>query len=120
MTWMSMADLPVISRRELTDDDRGCIEDVLDAAAAWAAGAMPFYDAASIGGIQTPAYTRMLAVMTTPKDDPRWRNLMDLLEVLIRSQGYRICRQGVFTSYDIRESNEHVARANVGRFGHAA
>ena len=108
MTWVSPADAPAL---ELTPEERADVNDVLDAAAAWAAGDLPFYEAARIGRLGSPAHTRYIAIRATPKEDPRWRDLMALFDVLIESQGYVITRQGVFTKYDIRESNEQVERA---------
>lgn len=115
MTWQSMADLAVINRREVTPDERQHIEDVLDAATEVAAGRLPFYEAARIGGIQSPAYTRMLATVTTPKSDPRWHDLMALLDVLITSQGYKICRHGIFTETEVRIHDAGWQYANLDR-----
>ena len=99
MTWTTTARPDVLSRRELTPDERECVEDVLDAAAAWAAGELPYWEAANIGALdwqrrRSPAYTRHIAYMCTPKADPRWRNLYDLISELIRQSGWLLTRQG--------------------------
>lgn len=92
----------------LTFEDRVAIEDVLGAAAAWAAGELPFYEAARVGtlrdwrGVPLPSWSRHVAIRVTPSTDPRRRNLMGLIDVLIAAQGFQITRQGIYSPDQIR------------------
>jgi hypothetical protein len=92
----------------LSFEDRVEIEDVLDAAAAWKRGEIPWTAAAGLGrmldwrGQPNEAYTRYVAYRVTPRSDPRLADLDELIEVIIRAQGFVITRQGVFTPTEIR------------------
>lgn len=126
MTWKHMdATAPSTDRDPLTPEEADSVNDVLDAAAAWAAGQLPFYEAAAIGTIEdshgtpSPAYSRYVATIRTLNDDPRRKNLMDLLDVLIESQGYVTTRQGVYTKWEIRENDAGWQYANLNERGAA-
>lgn len=116
---------PSSNRDPLTPEQQASVDDVLDAAAAWAAGHLPFYEAAAIGTIEdangtpSPAYTRYVATIRTLSDDPRRKNLMDLLDVLIEAQGYVMTRQGVYTKFEIRDNEAGWQYANLNERGAA-
>lgn len=93
-----------MSERILTPDEQDAVSDVLDAAAEWRAGRLPWTVAADIGTYHGPARTRFLAITTTPKTDKRWHDLMALLNVLTDAAGYVRTRQGV---YSRRELGDH-------------
>lgn len=100
MSWTSTR-RDIISKRELTPEERECVEDVLDAAASWAAGELPYYEAANIGALEwggkrSAGYTRNIALKCTAKTDPRWRNLYDLITELIGRSGWVVSNQGCF------------------------
>ena len=108
----------------LTADDALAVEDVLDAAASWQRGEIPFPVAASIGalvdwrGQPSPSYSRYVALHLAGLDDPRRAALRALLDVLVRAEGYVVTRQGVFSSWEIRQSDAEVATAHVGPFNY--
>jgi hypothetical protein len=91
---------------DLTAEDAATIEDILDAAAAWADGALPWYEAAKIGAMtyqtatgktaESSGYGRYRALRFTPADDPRRAALVRLVDDLVRRQGCEVTRQGVF------------------------
>lgn len=100
MSWTSTR-RDLISNRELTPDERACVEDVLDAAAAWATGDLPYYEAANIGALEwrgkrSPGYTRNIALKCTPKTDGRWHALYALITDLIGRSGYLVTGHGCF------------------------
>lgn len=117
--FFNLATASPTDRDPLTPEQQDSVNDVLDAAAAWAAGQLPFYEVAAIGTIEdahgtpSPAYSRYVATIRTTKDDPRRQNLMDLLDVLIRSQGFTVTRQGVFTKWEVRENEAGWMHANL-------
>ena len=106
---------------ELDFEDRVMVEDVLDAAAAWQAGELPWTEAANIGGmldwrgVVSQAYTRHVAYRVTPRTDPRHAALDALMAVIIRAQGYRVTRQGTFEPSEIRANDAGWQYANLDR-----
>lgn len=121
MTWLQPTERRDTGRADLTPDELDTINDVLDAAQAFADGALPFYEAAAIGtladwrGVVSPAYTRYVAMTRTPKNDPRKGALLRLLDALVSAEGYVITRQGVYQRWEIRESDEQVAQVMAER-----
>jgi len=119
MSWKHMDDRRETDRRDLTPEEQATIEDVLDAAQAFADGDVPFYEAASIGtltdwkGIVSPSYTRYVALVRTPKNDPRTKALRQLLDTLVEAEGWVVTRQGVFGRWEIHENNEGWKFANL-------
>lgn len=116
--------LPPLAER-ITEEDMAAIEDVLDAAASWKRGEMPWQAAAAIGalrdwqGAELPSYSRHVAMRVTPATDPRRADLMDLIDVLVRSQGYTVTRAGVFTKFEIRDNDAGWQYANLNERGAA-
>lgn len=117
MTWTTMAD--ALPERVLSEDDTTHVERALDAAAKWAAGEMPFNLAATAGmatapsGYASPAWTRHLAVRTTPTTDPRRADLLRLIDAALAMRGKVLTDFGLFTANEIRDSDQQVAAANV-------
>ena len=111
---------PPLAER-LTFEDQAAIEDVLDAAAAWQAGDMPWTQAASIGalldwrGEQSQSYSRYVALRVTPRTDPRWDALLALVNVIVQAMGYVATTQGLFTRAEIRENEAGWQYANLER-----
>lgn len=113
--------------RVLTPEDRAVIEDILDMAAEWAAGRMRWQAVASAGtldwnGAPSVAYARFVALRVTPRTiydedgniiggDHRWANLQALIDVLVRAEGFTVTRQGVYSSWELREHADAVERA---------
>ena len=106
MTWEAVATKAgAMSNRVLTPDEVDEVEYVLDAAAKWAAGRLPWQQAANVGTWHdSAARTRFLAITTTPNSDVRWHDLKRLLDVLVDASGYVRTKQGVYSS---RELGEH-------------
>ena len=97
--------LPGADHRPLTPEERDSIEDVLDAAQAWAEGSIPWYRAAKYGGVAyrghtSNAYSRFLAMVNASRTDPRRPHLLALIDEITRRSGYRITEQGVFSAAD--------------------
>jgi len=97
--------LPDGDHRPLTTEERDSIEDVLDAAQAWADGSIPWYQAAKYGGVAyrghtSSAYSRFLAMVNASRTDPRRPHLLALIDEITRRSGYRITEQGVFSAAD--------------------
>lgn len=121
MKWKHADDIHSTDRADLTPEEQASVDDVLDAAAAFATGMLPFYEAAAIGtltdwrGNVSPAYTRYVAATRTPKNDPRRADLDTLLDRLIVAEGYVVCPQGTFTRWEIRENEAGWANANFER-----
>ncbi len=97
--------LPEDGHRPLTSEERDSIEDVLDAAQAWAAGSIPWYQAAKYGGVAyrghtSSAYSRFLAMVNASRTDRRRPHLLALIDEITRRSGYRITEQGVFSAFD--------------------
>ena len=97
--------LPDGDHRPLTTEERDSIEDVLDAAQAWAEGTIPWYQAAKYGGVAyrghtSSAYSRFLAMVNASRTDKRRPHLLALIDEITRRSGYRITGQGVFSAAD--------------------
>lgn len=98
--------LPPLER--LTAADRRDIEDILQAAVAWAGG-MPIEEFAKVGWIIAPRsgresapYSRYLAMWdATKRHDPRLPVLRQAIDELIRFQGFVVTTHGVFAPGDI-------------------
>lgn len=108
-------------RRPLTPDDRANVEDVLDAAAAWRAGELPWTVAAAVaptayGATMSAGYTRFLAIRTTPLSDPRRPALMALITYLIDMTGVVRTTSGMFTPAELGQSDAavHTHRRRTG------
>ena len=105
----------------LTFEDRVAIEDVLDAAAAWQRGEMPWHVAAAVGtlrdwrGEPLPSYSRHVAYRVTPRADARWQALDALIDVIIRAQGFMVTAHGLFTASEIRVHDAGWQHANLER-----
>lgn len=92
--------------RELTDDEKWARDDILNAARDWADGKMPIYIFAEVGKlpaydsrnrrVDSAGYGRCLALMTTPKDDPRWDALNRAIGALVDLQDIVRTKQGIF------------------------
>lgn len=93
---------------------RDNIEDVLDAAAEWANGALPLPEFARIGTITywrhgvempSPGYTRWLAVVTAAANDPRRGHLLNAIEALLRARpDLRVDESGIWSRWDLLEA----------------
>lgn len=90
--------------KPLPFDQQMEVEDVLDAAAEWQAGRLPTTEAAKIGGISTPGYTRFKAITTTPVTDPRWSALHALVSHLDDLSGGKMTRQGRFNRFEFDQA----------------
>lgn len=118
MTWTSLSDTgAAMSTRELSLDDQDMIVDTLDAAVEWQEGRMAWHDAARIGAIEfngspSAAYSRFLALTSTPKADPRWQALRALVDRLIRASGFVLTVQG---TYSPQELGQHQAAVHVAQ-----
>lgn len=122
MTWTHVAEAGragAMSDRVLTPDEQDAVADVLDAAAEWRAGRLPWQEAASIGTYHNPSRTRFLAITTTPKTDPRWHDLMALIDVLIDAEGFVRCTQGIYSPRELGEMDIPVHIAPWKREGAA-
>lgn len=81
---------------DLTDTDRGEVEDILDAAAAWKAGSLPIHEFARLGQIVSPAnqrsagYSRYVAFRTTPRSDFRYGALVAAIAAVKERQDVRL------------------------------
>lgn len=94
--------------RALSDDDKADISDVLDAAQSWSEGAMPIEEFARIGfmdsittGRVSSGYTRFVALVSTPKSDPRRAALLKAIDAVIVFEGYVFTTSGVWTPEEI-------------------
>lgn len=122
MTFTSVADHLTRPAREIPEPYREAVEDVLDAAAEWARGDLPWTVAAGIGAVdlETPAgpirrgspYTRALAIHLTDRSDPRWRVLHEFCTHIVTMTGYTITSFGVFDAYEL---HQHDASARYVR-----
>lgn len=113
-------------RRKPTTDELAAIEDVLDAADAYAQGEMPWQVAANIGSVDaidwrtgevypSTAYARFLAVSTTHPVDPRRRSVTALCDRLVRESGYVVTTHGVFHPQELYERDVTVRSAGERR-----
>ena len=94
----------------LSDSDKIEVDDVLEAAAAWAAGQLPIHEFAKVGTIPSPytgnpsgSYTRYVAMLSTPVTDARRHDLRRALDALLTFQGFIVTSQGVFAPADIAD-----------------
>lgn len=122
MKWKHTDEIPRdTDRPDLTPEEQASVDDVLDAAVAFATGMLPFPEAASIGtltdwqGNESPAYSRYVAMTRTPKNDPSRSDLMALIEQLVRAEGYVVTRQGVYQPWEIRENEAGWQHANFDK-----
>lgn len=99
MTWAKASDAGPMSPRVLTPEESAEVNDVLDAAHAFANGEMPWHAAASIGD----GRLRGLATVTTDRHDPRWTSLMRLLDVLIDASGHVRTNHGIYSNRQLGE-----------------
>lgn len=105
-------------KNDITPDHQACVDDVLDAAADWYDGRMPWNVAASVGEIErrtmtgtwhrSPGYTRAVALRHTSTDDPRWRALSDLCTEIVRKTGFVITAFGVFDTDELHQHDDAV------------
>jgi hypothetical protein len=103
--------LPENGKRALTPDEQLDVNDVLDAAQDWQAGKLPWEAAANVGtilceGRPSSGYSRFIALLLTPKTDPRRRGLEALGRHLDTQQGLRVTPRGTFSQRDINELHE--------------
>jgi ABC-type nitrate/sulfonate/bicarbonate transport system substrate-binding protein len=99
MTWTHAGDTDSLTSCTLSPEDAAIVDDLLDAAQAWADGLLPWYEAAKVGeltyrGVVMPGYTRYIAYTRTPDIDPRREALGRLIERLIAASGWTTGRQG--------------------------
>lgn len=92
----------------MTDADRLEVDDVLEAATAWARRELPIHEFAKVGTIPSPAtgrtssgYTRYVAMLATPITDPRRMDLRRAIDALLRFQGIEVTTHGVFDRDEI-------------------
>lgn len=95
--------LPGQGTRELTAEERACVEDILDAAAEWGRGRMSLGAFARTGWMANGdgggcGYGRFVAVRVTPADDPRRVALLREIDEMVRLEGWVITRQGLFSA----------------------
>lgn len=118
--------LPEQARRDLTAEDHASIADVLDAAADWRAGKLPWWEAAAVGVIPydagtgarpSPGFTRTVALLRTDRGDPRRAALRALLDELVRQSGAVVTTHGVFTRQEIGAANAPVVARAPGQQG---
>lgn len=100
--------MPEQGRRALTPEESAEINDVLDAAAEWAAGRLPWQTAAQVGtilsdGRPSAGYSRFLARFTCSPSDPRRRHLIALQDYLDAAQGLQITDKGTLTQRDLND-----------------
>ncbi len=114
--------MPGDGRRPLTPEEQDDVNDILDAAEAWAAGALPWYEAAKLGtiayrGHSSNRYARFIAVWQCDKADRRRAHLLALIDEINRRSGYHITEQGMFTSHDDHQHDGAIRwmRANPTR-----
>lgn len=113
VSWF-LEQLPGGGQRPLNADEALAVEDALDAAAEWAAGRLPWQEAARQGAmgyrhwqgrmIESTGYGRFVALLVTPHDDPRWQPLARLCDLLSRQQGYVMTTQGTFSREELGEA----------------
>ncbi len=104
--------MPDNGRRALTPDEQADIADVLDAAAAWDAGDLDLNAAAHIGtllyeGHPSRSYSRAVALIRTPRADPRWHALNRMVDVLATSMYVRT-RAGLFSATELHHHDRAV------------
>lgn len=115
----------LVPGRVLPPEDVAAAEDILDAAAAWAAGALPIGEAAAVGAMGfgvPPVFSagrgRFVARWATPPDDPRLPCLAALIDALGERSGAPLDALGrTFTADEIagieRRITHHGATSRV-------
>jgi len=107
--------MPGEGRRQLTEGERYEVDLVLEAAADWESGLLPWQDAAKVGELHrgsrpSAAYTRFVAAHVTPRSDPRRAALERLQEHLDRMQGLTVDDRGTLTRSELNDITEAQAR----------
>jgi hypothetical protein len=109
----------LLPKRELTEDERQSVEDVLDAALAVKNKQMTVTDFMRLGTavdyqdrfmpdpLPSPAYTRWLATGMGSRSDPRWQALQRILDWTVRKQ-HVVTHAGVMSSSEIHEHDEAI------------
>lgn len=106
-----MGDLAARQRDRLSAADRQDVEDVLDAAAAWAGGDLPMGEFIRVGtlvipgtGRVSPGYSRYMAMICADPGDVRRDALRGAVDRIILHGGLQITRHGIFEPAEIAES----------------
>ncbi|MDQ3222113.1 MAG: hypothetical protein M3Q75_01350 [Gemmatimonadota bacterium] len=106
--------MPDQGRRDLSPEELDSMNDILDAAAEWAAGRLPLNAAAQVGTILTHqghpsrAYSRHVASLWAWRaKDSRWKSLNRMVNVLAAAV-YVKTSQGLFTSEQLHEHDRAV------------
>lgn len=104
------------STRDWTQEERDSIEDVLDAAMAFARFELPLAEAAKAGLMANrsdaageASFARVRAVLAADPADPRRRALLDMLDVMVRAQPVVITKFGLFERSELMR--DHGRRA---------
>lgn len=98
--------LPGEGKRDLTAEERLAVEDILNAAVAWEAGALPLHAFAEIGplayaGRYSAGYGRFVSVRTASPDDPRRTALLAAIDALVRLEPVVVTDHGVFEKAEL-------------------
>lgn len=98
----------VFAGRDWSQEERDAIEDVLDAADAFTSFRLPLEEALKVGAlatgngmVTTPAFGRVRAILAARLDDPRRRSLLDMLDIVIRTQPGIQTNKGWFSHAEI-------------------
>lgn len=108
-------------KRELTEDERYAVEDVLDAARDWQNGTLPLGAFAGIatlpawrsdgkGRYDSTGYVRFLALLTAAPDDPRRSALLRAIDALVAQQDGQRTTRGFFTRDELAATNAPIVR----------
>jgi len=113
MDRLTVAMLQGQGKRQFTAEERDSVQDVLDAAAAWDAGAFPLTNAANLGtityqGIPSPRYTRFVAIVTTPAGDPRRAALLRMIDRIVAANRI-VTRFGVMDRDEFHQHDAAIA-----------
>lgn len=92
----------------LTTEQHAEIEDILDAAEQFTLGALPI---GAFCGLST-GRLRCLALISTPKEDPRRAPLLRAIDAVLLYQGFVITTCGVWTPEEIGRANMRVHPAS--------
>lgn len=102
------------ANRMWSQEERDSIEDVLDAAAAWAAFELPLAEAAKAGLMASrsdaaggAAFARVRAMLASDPADPRRAALREMLEIMVRAQPVVITRFGLFERSELMRHDVH-------------
>lgn len=106
--------------RELTQEERESIEDVLDGALAvknkqltltefMRMGIVEYQDRHMPEPMPSPRYTRWLATGMGAKSDPRWLALQKILDYTVRKQ-HIVTTAGVMDSFELHQHDEAIRR----------